>query len=176
MRSTSGLYTVDRRWKIARFLRVAIAVPLVFSLYACGSDPLNRLPGVDPWMDGNPTEFAAFALDSDKGPVVMINLLKFREKAADGNGTGAEAYARYAKLAGPFVERHGGHLVFSGQAREHLIGDSDYDWDMVLLVSWPRRQNLLDLAGDEDYEKIAHHRTNALERAMLIALDEDSFE
>lgn len=125
-------------------------------------------------MDGNLTEFAAFAMEADEGPVVMINVLKFREESADGHGTGAEAYARYAKLAGPFVERHGGSLVFSGQATEHLIGDTDYDWDMVLLVSWPQKQNLLDLAEDEDYEKIAHHRTNALERAMLIALDEDS--
>ncbi len=142
-------------------------------LFACGSDPLNHLPGMNPWLDGNPTEFRAFATAADEGPVVMINLLKFREQSADGNGTGAEAYARYAELAGPFVERHGGSLVFLGQANEHLIGDTDYDWDMVLLVSWPKRQNLLDLGEDEDYEKIAHHRTNALERTMLIALDQD---
>jgi uncharacterized protein (DUF1330 family) len=153
------------------FLMVCL---IAFMLFACGSDPINHLPGVDPWMDGNPTAFAEFALDAEEGPVVMINLLKFREKSADGNGTGAEAYVRYAALAGPFVERHGGSLVFSGQANEHLIGDTDYDWDMVLLVSWPQKQNLLDLAEDEDYEKIAHDRTNALERAMLIALDEDS--
>jgi uncharacterized protein (DUF1330 family) len=152
---------------------VWIVWPITFVLFACGSDPLDHLPGVDPWIDGNPTEFAAFAMDADEGPVVMINLLKFREESADGNGTGAEAYARYAELAGPFVERHGGRLVFSGQAKEHLIGDTNYDWDMVLLVSWPKQQNLLDLAGDEDYEKIAHHRKNALERTMLIAMDQD---
>ncbi len=126
--------------------------PIAFMFLACGSDPINHLPGVDPWMDGNPSEFAAFAMDADEGPVVMSNLLKFREQAADGQGTGAEAYARYGELASPFVERHGGSLVFSGRANEHLIGDTDYDWDMVLLVSWPRKQNLLDLAEDEDYE------------------------
>lgn len=155
-------------------MRRFLVWPIALVLFACGSDPLNHLPGLDPWMDGNPTEFASFAMDADEGPVVMINLLKFREESADGNGTGAEAYARYAELARPFVERHGGRLVFSGQTNEHLIGDTDYDWDMVLLVSWPKRQNLLDLVGDDDYEKIGHHRTNALERAMLIALDQDS--
>lgn len=149
-------------------------VILVLVLFACGSDPINHLPGVDPWMDGNPSAFAAFALDAEEGPVVMINLLKFRERSVDGGGTGAEAYARYAKLAGPFVEKHGGHVVFSGQTNEHLIGDTDYDWDMVLLVAWPKRQNLLDLTEDEGYEKIAHHRANGLERSMLIAMDEDS--
>ena len=157
------------------FVRSSVwPIVLALALFACGSDPINHLPGVDPWMDGNPSEFAAFAMDADEGPVVMINLLKFREKSADGNGTGAEAYARYAELAGPFVERHGGSLVFSGQAAEHLIGDTDYDWDMVLLVSWPKKQDLLDLTQDEDYEKIAHHRGNGLERAMLIALDQDA--
>lgn len=151
--------------------RYSILSIVALALLACGSDPINHLPGVDPWLDGNPLEFASFAKDADQGPVVMLNLLKFRDQAADGSGTGAEAYARYAALAGPFVEKHGGSLVFSGEANEHLIGDTNYDWDAVLLVSWPKRQNLLDLASDEEYEKIAHHRTNALERAMLIALE-----
>lgn len=158
-------------------MKRSFALPIVFSiallLSACGSDPLNHLPGMNPWMDGNPTEFAAFARAADEGPVVMINLLKFRAQSADGNGTGAEAYARYAELAGPFVQRHGGSLVFLGRASELLIGDTDYDWDMVLLVSWPTRQNLIDLGEDEGYEKIAHHRKNGLERTMLIALDQD---
>lgn len=158
-----------------RLLVCSSVCSIALLLLACGSDPVNHLPGVDPWMDGNPSEFAAFAMDADEGPVVMINLLKFREQSADGVGTGAEAYARYGELAAPFVERHGGSLVFSGRANEHLIGDTDYDWDMVLLVSWPKKQNLLNLAADEDYEKISHHRTNALERSMLIALDQDFY-
>ncbi len=145
----------------------------ILLLVACGSDPLNHIPGVDPWMDGNLAEFASFAKDAEEGPVVMINLLKFKKESDDGEGTGAEAYARYARLAAPLVERHGGSMVFSGQTEEHLVGDTDYDWDMVLLVSWPAHQNLLDLAGDEDYEKIAHHRTNGLERTMLIAMTQD---
>ena len=157
-----------------RFVSWSVICCVAPVLWACGDRPLDHLPGVNPWIDGNPTEFAAFAMDADGGPVVMINLLKFRDESADGNGTGAEAYARYAQLAAPLVERHGGHVVFSGEAREHLIGDTDYDWDRVLLVSWPKKQNLLDLSSDEDYEKIAHHRKNALERTMLIALDEDA--
>lgn len=52
-------------------------------------------------------------------------------------------------LAAPFVEAHGGRLIWAGQALEHLVGDTDYDWDSVLLVSWPKRQNLLDL-GTKD--------------------------
>ncbi|MCH8257787.1 MAG: hypothetical protein IIA75_07815, partial [Proteobacteria bacterium] len=50
--------------------------------------------------------------------------------------------------------------------------DMDYDWDLVLLVSWPKRQNLLDLIADPEYEAIAHFRGNGLQRSMLIAMDE----
>ena len=33
----------------------------------------------------------------DEGPVVMVNLVRFRERSLDGNGTGWEAYSRYSK-------------------------------------------------------------------------------
>ena len=132
---------------------------------------MNHLPGMDPWIDGNPTEFAKYVADADVGPVTMINLLKFRKQSKQGSGTGAEAYAKYAELAGPFVAKHGGTLTFSATAAEHLIGDTNYDWDAVLLVTWPKRQSLLDLGNDEGYQEIAHHRTNGLERTMLIALN-----
>jgi uncharacterized protein (DUF1330 family) len=153
----------------------AISVVTLVSLFVisgCGSDIANHLPGVDPWIDGNPGEFAKFMQQSDEGPVVMINLLKFRERSKDGNSTGAESYARYGELAAPFVEAHGGTLLWAGEAHEHLVGDTNYGWDSVLLVSWPQRQNLLDLANDEGYQAIAHFRTDGLERTMLIALDE----
>ena len=147
---------------------------IVFSLSGCGADMANHLPGVDPWMDGNPADFAEFSVNADEGPVVMINLLKYRDQSLDGDGSGAEAYARYGVLAGPYVERHGGKLLWAGEAREHLVGDTDYDWDSVLMVSWPKRQNLIDLGRDEGYQAIAHHRKNGLERTMLIALDQQA--
>ena len=62
--------------------------------------------------------------------------------------------------------------MWSGVPTEQLIGDMDYDWDLVLLVSWPKRQNLLDLIADPEYEAISHYRGNGLQRSMLIAMDE----
>lgn len=152
--------------------KIVILLAGVFVLTGCDSELANKLPGSDPWLDGNPGQFVAFSQRADEGPVVMINLLKFRDASLDGDGTGQEAYQRYAVLAAPFVEAHGGELVWSGVAEEHLVGDISYDWDAVLLVKWPTRQHLLDLGSDEGYEAIAHHRMNGLERTMLIALDE----
>ena len=132
----------------------------------------SALPGSNPWLDGNAAQMADFALHSDDGPVVMLNLLKFDPLTKDGSTTGAESYARYGELAGPIVARHGGKILWSGVPTQQLIGDMDYDWDLVLLVTWPKRQNLLDLTSDPDYEAIAHHRGDGLARSMLIAMDE----
>src|SRR4051812_49094486 len=33
----------------------------------------------------------------DEGPVVMVNLVRFRERSLDGQGSGWDAYSRYSK-------------------------------------------------------------------------------
>ncbi|MBW2279522.1 MAG: hypothetical protein JRG76_10455 [Deltaproteobacteria bacterium] len=48
----------------------------------------------------------------------------------------------------------------------------DYDWGLVAIVEWPKRQNLLDLTSDRDYEAISQHRGAGLARSMLIAMDQ----
>ncbi len=50
----------------------------------------------------------------------------------------------------------------------------DYDWDLVILVSWPKRQNLLDLSEDTDYQAIFHLQKMGLVRSMLIAIDQSN--
>ena len=144
----------------------------VLFLSSCDSRMANHLPGSNPWLDGNAAQMADFALHAEEGPVFMLNLLKFDSQTGDGTMTGAQSYAKYGELAGPLVLRHGGTLIWSGVPTQQLIGDMDYDWDLVLIVSWPARQNLLDLGADPDYKKIAQHRGNGLARSMLIAMDE----
>ncbi|MCH7741881.1 MAG: DUF1330 domain-containing protein [Proteobacteria bacterium] len=145
---------------------------LMMFLTSCDSRIANHMPGSDPWLDGNAAQMAKFSANADEGPVFMLNLLKFDAVTEDGSMSGAESYAKYGELAGPFVVKHGGKLVWSGVPTEQLIGDMDYDWDLVLLVSWPKRQNLLDLIADPEYEAISHYRGNGLQRSMLIAMDE----
>lgn len=125
----------------------------------------------NPWLDGNADQFAEFVRHADDGPVVMLNLLKFRTGSSGDDETGAQAYARYGALAAPYVERHGGRLIWAGAPTQQLVGDMAYAWDAVLLVSWPKRQNLIDLGNDVEYRAIAHHRTDALDRTMLIAMN-----
>lgn len=145
---------------------------LLVTLAGCDSRIANHPPGSNPWLDGNPGQFVEFASAADSGPVFMLNLLKFEEATGDDDLSGAESYAKYGELAGPFVAKHGGELVWAGAPTEQLIGDMDYDWDLVAIVKWPKRQSLLDLAEDPGYEEISHFRSDGLARSMLIAMDQ----
>lgn len=121
--------------------------------------------------------------DSDwTGPIVMINMLKFREKAAypddfygDANVTGAEAYTRYQHA---FVVTVGdtsqARVLYEGPVRQAVIGDAasrEADWDMVLIVRYPAKENFLAMMANEDYRRALVHRYAALERTVLLRCD-----
>lgn len=152
--------------------RTFLLAVLLSTLSACDSRIANHPPGSDPWLDGNPGQFVKFASAADTGPVFMLNLLKFDATTQSGEMSGADSYAKYAQLAAPFIAKHGGELVWAGVPTQQLIGDMAYDWDLVAIVRWPKRQSLLDLSNDAGYEEISHFRGDGLARSMLVAMDE----
>ena len=105
----------------------------------------------------------------DDGPVVMVNLLKFRRHATGTTESGAEAYARYAKVVSGLIEDLGGRTVWRGRADQVLIGDSNQDWDMAVLVEYPTRRAFLEMVNLPEYQRIHEDRDAGLERTSLIA-------
>ena len=111
------------------------------------------------------------------GPVVMLNLLRFREtavfpegKAPDAPMTGREAYRAYMKFTAPFIEEVGSEVIFSGQADHFLIGPEAEGWDMVLLVRHPSKEVFLQFAQHEGYLKTMYYRTAALADSRLLPI------
>ena len=47
-----------------------------------------------------------------QGPVVMVNLMRFRERSLDGDGSGWDAYLRYSALTVPMIKARGGTLLW----------------------------------------------------------------
>ena len=43
----------------------------------------------------------------DRGPVVMVNLVRLRDRSADGNGSGWDAYLRYSAATMPLIKALG---------------------------------------------------------------------
>ena len=118
----------------------------------------------------NRDQFVDYANSDLDGEVVMLNLLKFKERSDDGDGSGRDAYGRYGDAAIAMIEEQGGHIVWSGRARHVFIGDpSADDWDVVLLVSYPSRQAFLDMVSTPSYNEAHAHREAGLERTLVLA-------
>ena len=58
----------------------------------------------------------------DAGPVVMVNLVRFRATSADGDGTGWEAYLRYSRLTMPLIKARGGGVIWAGKGEGLAFG------------------------------------------------------
>jgi len=103
------------------------------------------------------------------GPVVMLNLLAFREMATDGQRTGRQAYADYSKAVAPLLAAAGGRVHWFADAHHALIAPPGESWDEVLLVEYPSRDAFVGMIQSPAYAAIVHHRTAALRDSRLIA-------
>ncbi len=110
--------------------------------------------------------------------VVMLNLLRFHERAqyAEDAGeepcSGLEAFLRYGAAVGPMIESRGGSQVWQGRPAAMLIGPDDKDWHLAVLVRYPSARTFVDMVTSEDYQAIMHHRQAALLDSRLIAHEE----
>jgi len=120
----------------------------------------------------NRDAFVKLASSDDSTPVVMLNLLKFKERSADGSRSGQEEYGAYARDVTKMVAERGGRLVWSGRPEQVLVGDESQEWDMVALVEYPSRKAFIDMVSLPDYMKSHEHREGGLERTVLIAMRE----
>ena len=120
----------------------------------------------------NKDQFIELMEAPDEGPVVMLNLLKFKKQAEGSDGSGASEYNKYSDAAVQMVEARGGKVLWMGRADQILIGDPTEDWDSVALVQYPSRKDFVEMVSSPDYEKAHEHRESGLERTVLIACTE----
>jgi uncharacterized protein (DUF1330 family) len=111
------------------------------------------------------------AADPDE-PVVMLNLLRYREVAESGFGvdglSGREAYGVYGKAFAELHPRFGGEPIWMGRGLHTVIGSED--WDVVLLVRYPTRRQFVAMITDAHYQRIAPIRAAALADSRLVEL------
>ena len=126
-------------------------------------------------VDPSIAHIAQFERDTpDANPIVMVNLLKFRDvanySAPDGARvlTGRDAYRRYSKAVVPLVFEVGGQPMWMGSARSTVIAPDEESWDEVVLVHYPSRQAFLRMIKSKAYQSIVHHRTAALIDSRLV--------
>jgi uncharacterized protein (DUF1330 family) len=124
-----------------------------------------------------PRQIQTMIESGPKGLMVMVNLLKYREKAeyapqhaeAKLNLSGREAYQRYGMVALQQVTKRGGGVVWGGPQKFVMVGeDAGNDWDDVVCVRYPSREAFLNMTQDPDYLAAHYHREAGLERTVLI--------
>lgn len=115
----------------------------------------------------SPGRALRFFLGRHDGPIVMVNLLKFRPFAkyadrSDAHITGREAYLRHGAVARTLVESVGGHIRYSGDVTGILLGDVEELWDAVALAEYPSVRAFRSMALSREMKAIEHHREAGL--------------
>lgn len=105
----------------------------------------------------------AFFGDTDHGPMVMVNLLKFKDKATYPDGrdpglSGRDAYNRYGTAVVDCLKAVGGHVVYSGPVSGIMLGEVEELWDAVALAYYPSPQAMLQMVATPEYQAIEIHR------------------
>ena len=121
----------------------------------------------------------AFFSAPPAGPLVMLNLLRFRavadyaahpQLAPPAPISGEEAYRRYVAHTAPFLERSGGEVLSIGHARAFPIGPESERRDAALRVRQRDAQAVLANASDPARMAGIGHRVAALEDSRRLPL------
>jgi uncharacterized protein (DUF1330 family) len=115
-------------------------------------------------VDPKGADLKRYLADDPGGPVVMLNLLRFRP---DG---GRESYGKYAAaLRDTYLDKYGAEVLYAGRGSTALVAEDGQAWDAVLLVRYPSRDAFTRMVADPDYQQFTHFRTEALTEAVLQA-------
>ena len=116
----------------------------------------------------NQEELQKYMQHPDNQPVVMINLLKFKNETEDGVD-GAEFYKCYKQKAAELLKQVGGKLLWIGNSDQYIIGGDNDKWDEVLLVEYPSRAAFLKMISLPEFEEVQKDRKASLNSTVLIA-------
>jgi len=113
------------------------------------------------------------ATDATPGPIAMVNLLKYRDKAVYADGrpddiSGRDAYMRYIVQMIPIVESAGGRILFSGSVKALVVGEAEELWDDVGIAEYPSRTEFHRIATSPEVQAIGVHREAGLAGQLLI--------
>ena len=114
-------------------------------------------------VDPRGADLKQMLLEDDGGPVVMVNLLRFRPAG------GQDTYRNYLSEAKPYLEEAGARVLHAGSMSTKLVGSDEAKWDAVLVVEYPSRQAFSAMVADPGYQHAARLRTEALSAAVLQA-------
>src|SRR5437867_10895853 len=107
---------------------------------------------------------ATFDPDTD-GPIHMLNLMKYREKADYGDGestvSGREADDAYAPL--DVFEKIGAAVAFAAD----VVASSE-DWDRVAVARYATRRSFIEMQTREDFQAKHVHKEAGMDHTIVM--------
>jgi hypothetical protein len=102
-----------------------------------------------------------------KGPIFMVNLLKFKDRAAyddgrEANLSGRDAYMIYGRAVSELLPKFGGRVIFAADVTFLSLGQADELWDEVAIGMYPTRGDMVRMSMSEEWRAIAVHRAAGL--------------
>ena len=148
---------------------------LMFFLISNDSDS-NESNSYKNALRPNPIQLAEFALGDDD-PILMVNLLKFKDKAEyeDGratNLTGRGAYEIYVTETREHLANVGAELILGGEVNGLLLGEVEELWDAFGVARYPSRKAMIAMARNPAYIESEKHRAAGLAGQLNIEVSE----
>ena len=106
----------------------------------------------------------------EDGPVLMVNLMKYRDRAqyADGTDdgvTGREADDRYAPV--DILHDIGARIVLFADVDAQVLGDEPR-WDRVGCVEYPTRRSFVEMQARPDFRSRHEHKAAGMATTIVM--------
>lgn len=107
------------------------------------------------------------------GPIFMVNLLKFKDKAEYHDGrpcdlSGRDAYMIYGRAVTELLPKFGGRGLFAGDVTFLALGQVEELWDEIAIAMYPDRASMVRMSLSEEWREIAVHRMAGLKGQLNI--------
>jgi len=131
----------------------------------------------------DPAQIRELMQAGPKGPIFMVNLLKFKERAAYEDGrasdlSGRDAYMIYGRAVADLLPKFGGQVIFAADVSFLSLGKAEELWDEIAIGMYPERAAMVRMSMSDEWRAIAVHRTAGLKGQLNIetvgALDTSS--
>lgn len=124
-------------------------------------------------LPSDPEQMKGLMSPGPQGPIFMVNLLKFKERAEYDDGretnlTGRDAYMIYGRAVTELLPKFGGRVVFAADVTFLSLGRVDELWDEIAIGMYPDRAAMVRMSMSEEWRAIAVHRSAGLKGQLNI--------
>jgi len=118
-------------------------------------------------MEVNKEQLRALAELPEDQELLMLNLLRYKDRVEETGLTGETTYKQYIRAASPFFGEVDAEIVFFGSPELMLIGPEDQElWDDILLVKYRNAGEFFKMTQAKGYPSAL--REQSLQDSRLI--------